>query len=70
MMKMSEPMCLQGDSIASSSIHFIIKDLECCKCFLEQEVEVQEEYSHGDTTWYAEWDCGSCGTTQEKEGWY
>ena len=67
---MSEPMYLQGDTIARSNPHFIIQDLECGDCTLEQEVEVQEEYSHGETTWYAEWTCANCNEYNEREGWY
>jgi hypothetical protein len=67
---MSEPMYLQGDTIANSNFHFIIKDLECSNCFVEQEVEVQEEYSHDTTNWYAEWNCAKCRTDNTQEGWY
>jgi hypothetical protein len=67
---MTEPLYLQGDSIARSNFHFIIRDLECGNCLVEQEVEVQEEYSHDTTTWYAEWRCANCNTDREQEGWY
>lgn len=67
---MSEPMYIQGDTIAKSNPHFIIQDLECTRCQVEQEVEVQEEYSHGETTWYAEWTCAECSEYQSMEGWY
>jgi hypothetical protein len=65
---MTEP--LQEDKVASSNPHFLIRDLECGDCLVEQEVEVQEEYSHGTTTWYAEWHCANCNTDREQEGWY
>lgn len=65
---MSEPRL--DDPIAQSRIHFKIMDMECDDCLDIQEVEVQEEYSHGTTTWYAEWHCSNCNTDREQEGWY
>ena len=65
---MSEPQL--DDPIARSAFHFVIMDMECADCDNIQEVEVQEEYSHGTTTWYAEWNCSSCGTDRQQEGWY
>lgn len=57
------------DPWARSNTHFRTMDLEC-ECGHEQEVEVQEERSHGTTTWFAEWDCSRCGERRDKEGWY
>lgn len=65
---MSEPRL--DDPIARSRTHFVIMDMECGDCDNIQEVEVQEEYSHGTTTWYAEWNCSACGLDREQEGWY
>lgn len=65
---MSEPRL--DDPIARSNWHYKIMDLECSDCDSIQEVEVQEEYSHGTTTWYAEWKCLYCGEDKEQEGWY
>ena len=64
---MSEPQL--DDHIARSRIHFKIMDMEC-DCGHLQEVEVQEEYSHQTTTWYAEWKCSNCNANREQEGWY
>lgn len=67
---MSEPMYLQGDSVALANNTHSIQEIECCVCNTPQEIEVDESTSHGDTIWYAEFDCNYCGATQEKEGWY
>ena len=64
---MTEPQL--DDPIARSNPHFKIMDMEC-NCGHEQEVEVQEEYSHGTTTWFAEWECSHCGEDREQGGWY
>ena len=65
---MTEPQA--DDPIARSRFHFKIMDMECGDCNNIQEVEVQEEYSHHTTTWYAEWNCSNCGLDREQEGWY
>ena len=65
---MTEPV--PEDKVARSNPHLIIRDLECDDCLVEQEVEVQEEYSHDTTTWYAKWHCANCDTDIEQEGWY
>lgn len=62
-------MAQLDDPIARSNPHFKITDIEC-ECGYENEVEVQEEYSHGTTTWYAEYKCSSCGEHRYTEGWY
>lgn len=67
---MSEPMWLGGDAFSYSKNTYAIQEVECCVCDKAQEVEVEETHAHGETTWYVEWDCEYCGTTQEKEGWY
>ena len=64
---MTEPQV--DDPIARSRTHFKIMDMEC-DCGHLQDVEVQEEYSHRTTTWYAEWKCSNCGNDKEQEGWY
>jgi hypothetical protein len=67
---MSEPMYLQGDSIALTKTSTSTQEVQCCVCDSTQDVETEESTSHGETIWYAEWDCCYCGATQEKEGWY
>lgn len=64
---MSEPQL--DDPESRRNTHFKIMDLEC-DCGHLQEVEVQEEYSHSTTTWYAEWKCSNCEQDRENEGWY
>ena len=65
---MTEPQV--NDPIARSNFHFKIMDMECGDCMNIQEVEVQEEYSHRTTTWFAEWQCSACGLDREQGGWY
>lgn len=66
---MSEPMYLQGDTIALGNSSYATQEVEC-ECGLTMEIEVQEEYSHGETTFYAEWNCPTCDEHHTTEGWY
>ena len=66
---MSEPMYLQGDTIALANTGYATQEVEC-DCGNLMEVEVQEEYSHGETTWYVEWSCHKCDVSHTTEGWY
>jgi hypothetical protein len=67
---MSEPMYMQGDTIATSKTGYATQEVECTTCGNLQEMEVQEEYSHGETTWYVEWTCTKCNDWNNSDGWY
>jgi len=67
---MSEPMYMQGDTIATSKTGYATQEVECTACGNLQEMEVQEEYSHGETTWYVEWTCTKCTDWNNSDGWY
>jgi len=67
---MSEPMYLQGDTIALANTGYATQEVECSYCQVEATIDVEEEYSHGETTWYAEWTCPKCNEYQSMEGWY
>ena len=66
---MSEPMYMQGDTIALSNSGYGTQEVEC-ECGNLLEVEVQEEYSHNETTWYVEWTCPMCDVSHTSEGWF
>lgn len=66
---MSEPMWLQGDTIALSNTSYAVQEVEC-DCGNLQEIDVEEEHKHGETTWYGEWTCTKCNEHRESEGWY
>ena len=67
---MSEPMLNDPATYATTTEG--TQELECGydECAHPMEVQTTEEYSHGDTTWYAEWTCAKCGQENTKEGWY
>ncbi len=65
---MTEPQL--DDPIARSRSYYRTMEMECGDCNGLQEVEVEEEYSHNTTTWYAQWTCSKCGLDREQEGWY
>lgn len=67
---MSEPMYMQGDPIALGNTSEGTQEVECEDCGNLTEVETEEEYSHGDTTWYAEWVCPKCNESHTTQGWY
>ena len=69
---MSEPMYLQGDTIALSNTYATTKDMECECGYMTEGVESQEEYhkASNETTWYVEWTCDKCGEFTATEGWY
>ena len=67
---MSEPMYLQGDTIALANTGYATQEVECCECNGLQELEVEQSYRHGETVWYVEFDCTYCGVNQEIDGWY
>lgn len=66
---MSEPMYLQGDTIALSNTGYAVQEVEC-DCGNLQEIDVEEQYAHGDTTWYGEWTCTKCNEFHTSDGWY
>ena len=67
---MSEPMYLQGDTIALKNSSYAVQEVECSYCQHLQEIDTEEEYSHGETTWYGEWTCTKCNEFHISEGWY
>ena len=67
---MSEPMYLQGDTIALRNAGYATQEIECSRCGRETTIDVEEEYSHGETTWYGEWTCTKCNEFHISEGWY
>lgn len=67
---MSEPMWLQGDTIALKNPSYAVQEVECSYCQHLQEIDTEEEYSHGETTWYGEWTCTKCNEFHISEGWY
>ena len=67
--KMSEPSYLSGDTLSRSTAYEGSQEVECGECGELAEVTTTEEYSHGETTWYAEWIC-VCGESNSAEGWY
>lgn len=68
---MSEPMYLQGDTIALGSTNYGAQDMECGDCgAITEGVETEEEFSHGITTWFAEWTCWKCNEYHSSDGWY
>ena len=67
--QMSEPQYLSGDPIALANTTYGTQEVEC-DCGNSQEIETEEEYSHGDTTWYGEWVCTKCNESHTSEGWY
>ena len=69
-MTMSEPMWLQGDTIALSNPSYAVQEVECSYCGHLQEIDTEEEFSHGETTWYGEWTCTKCNEFHISEGWY
>lgn len=66
---MSEPSYLSGDAFSRSTASEGSQEVECGECGELAEVTTTEEYSHGETTWYAEWIC-VCGESNSAEGWY
>lgn len=62
-------MYLQGDTIALGNTGYATQEVEC-DCGNLMEVEVQEDYSHGETAWYVEWSCTKCDLSHTTEGWY
>ena len=46
-----------------------VQEVECAECGQLSEVPTKEEYSHGETSWWAEWIC-VCGESNSAEGWY
>ena len=66
---MSEPMYMGGDPIAYSDSSDGVQEVECGECGQLAEVPTSEEYSHGITTWIADWLC-ICGESNSSEGWY
>ena len=67
---MSEPFWFGGDPATFSDGGDGIQEVECDECQHALEVPTQEEYSHGEVTWYAEWVCPRCGESNSREGWY
>lgn len=66
---MSEPMWFQGDSIALMNRSYAVQEVEC-DCGNLQEIDVEEEHKHGDTTWWGEWVCTNCNEHHQSHGWY
>lgn len=66
---MSEPMWLQGDSVALMDTSYGVQEVEC-DCGNLQEIDVEQEYKHNETTWWGEWTCTNCNEHHESEGWY
>ena len=66
---MSEPMYLQGDTIALSNTGYAVQEVEC-DCGNLQEIDTEEQHAHGETTWYGEWTCTKCNEFHISEGWY
>ena len=66
---MSEPTYLQGDAIANAITTYAIQEVEC-NCGHLQEIDTEEEYSHGETKWFGKWVCTECNDVNESEGWY
>jgi hypothetical protein len=66
---MSEPSYLSGDPFSRSTASEGLQELECGECGQLSEVPTAEEYSHGETVWYAEWIC-ICGESNSREGSY
>ena len=62
----------EGDSFALSSTAEGDMDLECENepCHFEQSVVSSQQYSHGITTWQAEWTCKACGEANSRDGWF
>jgi len=53
----SEPFYLSGDPFSNSDYSDGIQEVECAECGQLAEVPTKEEYSHGETSWWAEWIC-------------
>ena len=66
---MSEPLYLNGDSVALGDSFTSEREVEC-ECGWIGEVETTEEYGMGEVTWYAEWKCPTCNERHTSEGWY
>jgi hypothetical protein len=66
---MSEPSYLSGDPFSRLKSSDGLQELECGECGQLAEVPTTEEYSHGETSWWAEWIC-ICGESNSAEGWY
>jgi hypothetical protein len=65
----SEPSYLSGDPFSNSNYTESVQEVECGECGQLAEVPTTEEYSHGETTWWAEWIC-ICGESNSDEGSY
>ena len=65
----SEPLWIQGDSAAVGDYSDGVQEVEC-DCGWTGEVPTTEEYSMGEVTWYAEWNCPNCREANTNEGWY
>ncbi len=61
-----------GDPVAFSNVTEGDMELECGNdpCLFEQSVVSEQQYSHGITTWQAEWTCKACGESNSREGWF
>lgn len=66
---MSEPSYLSGDPFSRLKNSDGLQELECGECWQLAEVPTTEEYSHGETSWWAEWIC-ICGESNSAEGSY
>jgi uncharacterized ParB-like nuclease family protein len=66
---MSEPIYMQGDTIATTYTSTNTQEVEC-QCGNLQEIDVEEFLSHGTTTWYGEWTCTKCNDWNNSDGWY
>jgi hypothetical protein len=68
---MSEPMYMQGDSIALSRTSHDTQEVECdCGALTEITVETQYHSVTRETTWWGEYTCPKCNETHDVEGWY
>ena len=67
---MSEPYYLSGDPFSNFISQERVQEVECGYCGHIAEVPSQENYSHSEVTWFAEWTCSKCGESCESEGWY
>lgn len=69
---MSEPMYMQGDSIARSLSELSTAEVSCRECDREHTIEVEEQYSKLDQAinWWGTLKCEGCGAEYNVEGWY
>jgi hypothetical protein len=69
---MSHDSHFEGDSFALTATVEGDMELECGNdpCRFEQSVVSEQQYSHGITSWQAEWICKACGESNSDEGWF